>query len=74
MSKYKKRSQINKKAILLAHFGTTYPSALPSLENIRRQVRAQIPCIEVRHCFTSNMVRNIWSARRRDSQKWRDEG
>lgn len=74
MSKHKKRSQINKKAILLAHFGTTYPSALPSLENIRRQVRAQLPDIEVRHCFTSNMVRNIWSARRRDPRKWLDEG
>ncbi|AOS84299.1 cobalt chelatase [Chlorobaculum limnaeum] len=74
MSKHKKRSQINKKAILLAHFGTTYPSALKSLENIRRQVRAQIPGIEVRHCFTSNMVRNIWSARRRDPGKWLDEG
>jgi len=70
----KKRKQINKKAILLAHFGTTYPSALPSLENIRRQVRAQFPGIEVRHCFTSNMIRNIWSARRRNPQKWLDQG
>ncbi len=74
MSKHKKRSQINKKAILLAHFGTTYPSALLSLENIRRQVQARIPGIEVRHCFTSNMVRNIWSARRRDPQRWLAEG
>ncbi|MBN1928856.1 MAG: sirohydrochlorin cobaltochelatase [Chlorobiaceae bacterium] len=70
----KKRKQINKKAILLAHFGTTYPSALPSLENIRRQVQAKIPGIEVRHCFTSNMIRNFWSARRRNPQKWLDQG
>lgn len=74
MSKHKKRSQINKKAILLAHFGTTYPSALKSLENIRRQVQTRIPGIEVRHCFTSNMVRNIWSARRCDPQPWLDDG
>lgn len=74
MSKHKKRSQLNKKAILLAHFGTTYPSALPSLENIRRQVQAQIPGIEVRSCFTSNMVRNIWATRRREPQQWQAEG
>lgn len=74
MSKHKKRSQINKKAILLAHFGTTYSSALPSLENIRRQVQTRIPGIEVRHCFTSNMVRNIWAARRRDPQTWLEGG
>ncbi len=74
MSKSHRRAQINRKAILLAHFGTTYPSALPSLENIHRQVQSAIPGIEVRNCFTSNMVRNVWAMRRRNSRQWLDDG
>lgn len=71
---YKKRKQINRKAILLAHFGTSFLSALPSLQNIQRQVKDAFPDIEVRMCFTSNMIRNIWSARRRNPQKWLEQG
>jgi len=71
---HKKRLQINKKAILLAHFGTTYPSALSSLDNIKRRVMADIPGIETRICFTSNMVRNTWTVRRRKPEKWIEQG
>ncbi len=71
---YKKRKQINRKAILLAHFGTSFLSALPSLQNIQRQVKDAFPGVEVRMCFTSNMIRNIWSARRRNPQKWLEQG
>jgi sirohydrochlorin cobaltochelatase len=71
---HKKRRQINKKAILLAHFGTTYPSALPSLDNIKRQVMAEIPNVETRICFTSNMVRNTWAVRRRKPERWVEQG
>jgi len=71
---YKNRKQINRKAILLAHFGTSFLSALPSLQNIERHVREAFPEVEVRSCFTSNMIRNIWSARRRNPEKWLAKG
>jgi len=67
---HKKREQVNKPAILLAHFGTTYPSALPSLMNIGRVVQTAFPGVETRHCFTSNMVRKVWTARRSQSALW----
>ncbi len=71
---YPKRKQINRKAILLAHFGTSFVSALPSLQNIKCRVQEEFPGIEVRICFTSNMIRNIWSARRRKPDKWLEQG
>ncbi len=75
MSKKDKiRRQINKKAILLAHFGTSYPVALESLENIKKKVRERFPSIETRICFTSNRIRNIWAARRRSPEKWLEQG
>lgn len=71
---YKNRKQINRQAILLAHFGTSFQSALPSLDNIRRHVREAFPDVEVRFCFTSNMIRNIWAARRRKAETWLQKG
>ncbi|RNA64814.1 sirohydrochlorin cobaltochelatase [Prosthecochloris sp. ZM_2] len=71
---YPKRKQINRKAILLAHFGTSFVSALKSLENIRHKVQDEFPDAEVRISFTSNMIRNIWSARRRKPEKWLEQG
>ena len=71
---YKKRQQINRKAILLAHFGTSVPSALSSLDNIAKHVRQAFPEVEVRICFTSNMIRNIWSSRRRKAEEWLKRG
>lgn len=72
--KNKIRRQINKKAILLAHFGTSYPVALASLENIKEQVQRQFPGIETRICFTSNKIRTIWAARRKKPEKWLEQG
>ena len=72
--KNKVRRQINKKAILLAHFGTSYPSALPSLDNIKKQVQQQFPEIETRICFTSNKIRTIWSSRRKNPEQWFEQG
>lgn len=69
-----KRRQKNKKAILLAHFGTSFPSALASLDNIRNHVVEAFPGIETRICFTSNMVRNIWASRRKNPDRWKEEG
>ncbi len=72
--KNKIRRQINKKAILLAHFGTSYPVALASLENIKKRVQERFPGIETRICFTSNRIRNIWATRRRKPDKWLEQG
>lgn len=71
---YHKRAQLNRKAILLAHFGTTFPSALPSLHNIRKKVQEAFPGVETRICFTSNMVRNIWRERKREPGVWTEQG
>jgi sirohydrochlorin cobaltochelatase len=52
-----------KKAIVLANFGTTYPSAVKSLANIEKKVEEAFPGVEVRFAFTSNIIRNIWRER-----------
>jgi len=57
-----------KKAIVLANFGTTYPSALKSLANIEKKVEKAFPDVEVRFAFTSNIIRNIWRERAADPE------
>lgn len=59
-------SENPKKAIVLASFGTSYPQALKSLMNIGEIVRAENPGVEVRHAFTSNIIRKIWQKRQND--------
>ncbi|MBW2349123.1 MAG: sirohydrochlorin cobaltochelatase [Deltaproteobacteria bacterium] len=60
--------QKNKKAIVLAGFGTSYPSALVSITNIQKKVRKAFPKVEVRVAFTSNIIRNIWHKRQADAR------
>lgn len=55
-------------AIVLATFGTTVPSALPGIFNIRDQIQKKYPHTEVRVAFTSNMIRKIWHKRQTDSE------
>ena len=56
-----------KKAVVLAMFGTSHESALPGILNIRKQVQAAFPKdIPVRLAFTSNIIRRIWQERRLD--------
>lgn len=57
---------IEKKAVVLAVFGTSHESALPGILNIRAQVQKALPGIPVRLAFTSNIIRRIWQERRRD--------
>ncbi len=47
-----------KKAILLAAFGTTVPEAQKALENVERRVRQEFPGTEVRWGYTSGIVRS----------------
>lgn len=56
-----------KKAVVLAVFGTTHESGLPGILNIREQIQKEFPGIPVRLAFTSNIIRRIWQERRQDS-------
>ncbi len=47
-----------KKAILLAAFGTTVPEAQKALENVEGRVREAFPGTEIRWGYTSSIVRN----------------
>ena len=57
-----------KKAIVLASFGTSYPSALIAITNIRDQVQKAFPETKVEMAFTSNIIRKIWHKRQNDKQ------
>lgn len=56
----------DKKAVVLAVFGTSHESGLPGILNIREQIQKKLPGIPVRLAFTSNIIRRIWQERRQD--------
>ncbi|MBW1731124.1 MAG: sirohydrochlorin cobaltochelatase [Deltaproteobacteria bacterium] len=58
----------DKKAIVIACFGTTYPSALVAITNIQNQVKKAFPGVKVKLAFTSNIIRNIWHNRQGDDK------
>jgi len=60
--------QKNKTAIVLAQFGTSYPSALVSITNIQKKVQEAFPGVKVKLAFTSNIIRKIWQERQGDKQ------
>ncbi len=64
----------NKKAIVLADFGTTYLSALKAITTIQNEVEKEFPGIEVRIAFTSNIIRNVWHKRRNDAIFMKEHG
>ena len=57
---------VEKKAVVLAVFGTSHESGLPGILNIRAQIQKELPGIPVRLAFTSNIIRRIWQERRKD--------
>ncbi len=57
-----------KKAIVIAGFGTSYPSALVAFTDIQREVQKAFPGIKVKIAFTSNIIRRIWHRRQHDKQ------
>ncbi|MBN1931027.1 MAG: sirohydrochlorin cobaltochelatase [Desulfobacterales bacterium] len=61
-----------KKAIVLAGFGTSYPQALSSVLKIKDKMTKEFPNIPVQIAFTSKIIRSIW-AERADDPKWRKE-
>ena len=54
-------------AIIIAAFGTTYPSAIDSLLAIVRDIEAEYPRTPVQMAFTSNIIRKKWHSRANDS-------
>ncbi len=61
-----KHEKVEKKAIVVAQFGTTYPSALVGLTNIKNYIQKSFPNVKVKLAFTSNIIRGIWHKRRND--------
>ncbi|WP_025209381.1 sirohydrochlorin cobaltochelatase [Hippea sp. KM1] len=55
-----------KVAIVLADFGTTYPTGFVDILNIEKQVKKAFPHQKVVFAFTSNIIRHIWHKRRHD--------
>jgi sirohydrochlorin cobaltochelatase len=64
----------DKKAIVLANFGTTYLSALKAIITIRDEVRKSFPGVKVKVAFTSNIIRRIWHKRRTDAAFMKEHG
>ncbi len=62
------KAKPEKKAIVLAGFGTSYPSALVAITNIRDRVQKAYPNTEVKMAFTSNIIRKIWHKRQNDKK------
>jgi len=58
----------DKKAVVLAGFGTSYPSALVAITNIQEKVQKVFPKVKVQIAFTSNIIRNIWHKRQDDAR------
>lgn len=56
-----------KTAIVVASFGTSYPSAIDSLLAIVRDIEAAYPNTPVQMAFTSNIIRKKWHGRAADS-------
>ena len=67
-SAFAMEAQKDKKAIVLAQFGTSYPSALAALTNIQKQVQDAFPGVKVKQAFTSNIIRKIWHERQNDKK------
>lgn len=57
-----------KTAIVLASFGTSYPTALKAITNIGDAVHEAFPGVAVEYAFTSNIIRKIWHERQDDNQ------
>ncbi|KAA0257827.1 sirohydrochlorin cobaltochelatase [Deferribacter autotrophicus] len=64
----------DKTAIVIASFGTTYPSGLKSIINILDIVREEFPNTELRVTFTSNIIRKKWQERSKNPKKWLEQG
>jgi len=55
-------------AIVLAAFGTSYPTALVAITDIQKKVQSTFPKARVKIAFTSNIIRKIWHNRQGDAE------
>ncbi len=60
----KNKHHSDRKAIVLACFGTTYPTALKAILNLKQHVEKAYPNARVKLAFTSNIIRRKWHHRR----------
>jgi sirohydrochlorin cobaltochelatase len=63
-----------KSAIILSSFGTTEPSAVSSISNIKTMIEKTFPQTKVELVFTSNIIRSIWQKRSQNSEEWEAKG
>jgi len=68
VSSFAMEAQKEKKAIVLAQFGTSYPSAMVAITGIQKEVQKAFPGVKVKLAFTSYIIRNIWHARQNDEK------
>jgi sirohydrochlorin cobaltochelatase len=54
-------------AVVIASFGTSYPEALNAILAIDQAMRKTFPGAEIKHAFTSNIIRGIWHKRANDA-------
>jgi len=54
-------------AVIIASFGTSYPEALEAILTIDKEMRKAFPEAEIKHAFTSNIIRGIWHERAGDA-------
>ncbi|MCG8473178.1 MAG: sirohydrochlorin cobaltochelatase, partial [Desulfobacterales bacterium] len=59
-------------AVVIASFGTSYPEALKSILSIDKEMRRAFPKAQIKHAFTSNIIRKIWHERASDPA-WKKE-
>lgn len=62
-----KTGNTDKTAIVVASFGTSYPSAVNSLLAIVQDIETAYPNTPVQLAFTSNIIRNKWHKRATDN-------
>ena len=63
-----------KVAIVVAAFGTTYPSGLKQIINVFNTIKNSFPKTKVVVTFTSNIIRHIWKKRQKEAAKWEKMG
>ena len=68
MASHGHKEKTDKVAIVLAGFGTSYPSALVAITNIQDTVQKAFPKTRVKLAFTSNIIRKIWHERQNDQK------
>jgi len=57
-------------AVVIASFGTSYPEALKAILTIDKEMKKEFPEAEIKHAFTSNIIRGIWR-KRADDTAWK---